>query len=129
MKKCEDENEKTAKQGHLFSLTRELEKVIIQVPLTKLAKTPTYQKEIVEFINLKENEGDNVNLQEDKPIVVFGPHLEELDSSIPPFYISPLVHDFLLHNCMFDSRASRNIMPLSVMKQMLFMMKMKLMNI
>jgi len=55
MKKGEDENEKNAKQGHLFSLTKELEKVRIQVPLTKLAKTPVYQMEIAEFINLKEN--------------------------------------------------------------------------
>ena len=62
MKKGEDENEKTTKHGHLFSLTKELEKVRIQVPLTELEKTPTYQKEIVEFINLKENESDAVNL-------------------------------------------------------------------
>ena len=62
MKKGEEENEKIAKQGHLFSLTKELEKVRIQVPLTELAKTPTYQKEIAEFINLKENESDTVNL-------------------------------------------------------------------
>ena len=34
MKKGEDENERTIKQGHLFSLTKELEKVKIQVPLT-----------------------------------------------------------------------------------------------
>ena len=55
MKKGEDENEKIVKEGHLFSLTKELEKVRIQVPLTELEKTPTYQKEVVEFINLKEN--------------------------------------------------------------------------
>ena len=89
MKKGEDENERTAKQGHLFSLTKELEKVRIQVPLIELEKKPIYQKEIAEFINLKENESinDTVNLQEDKPVVVFGPHVEEVDSSIPPFYI------------------------------------------
>ena len=37
---------------------------------------------------------------------------------MPPFYISLLVHDFLLHNCMFDSGSSHNLMPLSVMKQL-----------
>ena len=64
MKKGEDENEKNAKQGHLFSLTKELEKVKIQVPLTEVTKTPVYQREIAEIINLKENVNINdiVNL-------------------------------------------------------------------
>ena len=44
--------------------------------------------------------------------------MEEVDSSTPHFYISLLVHDLLLHNCMFDSGASHNLMPLSVMKQL-----------
>ncbi len=57
-------------------------------------------------------------MQEDKPVVVFGPHVEEVDSSTPPFYISLLIHDFLLHNCMFDSGASHNLMSLLVMKQL-----------
>ena len=65
------------------------------MPLTKLVKTPVYQREIVEFINLSQNVNinDTVNLQEDKPVVVFGPHVEEVDSSTPPFYISLLIHD------------------------------------
>eukprot|EP00253_Pinus_taeda_P002724 PITA_02724 len=120
MKRGEDENERNTKQGHVFSLTKELEKIRIQVPLTELVKTPVYQREIAEFINLRENVNvnDTMNLQEDKPIVVFGPHVEEVDSSTPPFYIPLLIHDFLLHNCMFDSGASHNLMPLSVMKQL-----------
>jgi len=59
-----------------------------------------------------------MNQQEDKPIVFFGPHVEEVDSSTPPFYISLLIHDFLLHNCMFDSGASHTLMPLSIMNQL-----------
>lgn len=51
-------------------------------------------------------------------MVVFGPHVEEVDPSIPPFYISLFVHDFLLHNCMFDLGASHNLMPFLVMKQL-----------
>ena len=64
------------------------------------------------------NINDTVNLQEDKPVVVFGAHVEEVDSSTPPFYISLLIHDFLFHNYMLDSGASHNLMPLSVMKQL-----------
>jgi len=85
-----------------------------------LVKTPAYQREITDFINLSQNVNINdiVNLQEDKLVVVFGSHVEEVDSSTPSFYISLLVHDLLLHNCMFDSGVSHNLMPLSVMKQL-----------
>ena len=70
----------------MFSLTKELKKIRIQVPLTELVKTLVYQREILEFVNLKENVNvnDTVNLQDDKPVVVFGPHMEEVDPSTPP---------------------------------------------
>lgn len=64
-----------------------------------------------------EDISDTVNLQEEKPVVTFGPHVEEVDFPIPPFYISLLLHDFTLHNCMLDSGASHNLMPLSIMKE------------
>ena len=72
MKKSEDENERNTKQVHVFSPTKELEKIRIQVPLTELVKTLVYKREIVEFINLRENlnVNDTVNLQEDKPVVL-----------------------------------------------------------
>ena len=52
------------------------------------------------------------------PMVVFGPQVEELDASTHPFYVSLVIHDLLLHNCMLDSRASHNLLPLSVMEQL-----------
>jgi len=51
-------------------------------------------------------------------MVVFGPHVEELDPYIAPFYVSLVIHDLLLHNCMLDSGASHNLMPLAVMEQL-----------
>ena len=59
-----------------------------------------------------------MNLQEEKLVVTFGPHVEEKYYSVPPFYISTLLHDFILHNCMLDYGASHNLMPLSVMKEL-----------
>jgi hypothetical protein len=61
---------------------------------------------------------DSLNLQEERPMVVFGPHVEELDPSTAPFYVTLVIHDLLLHNCMLDSGASHNLMPLSVMEQL-----------
>ena len=61
---------------------------------------------------------DSLNLQEERPMVVFGPHVEEHDSSTPPFYVTLVIHDLLLHNCMLDSGASHNLLPLSVMEKL-----------
>ena len=51
-------------------------------------------------------------------MVVFGPHVEELYASTPHFYVSLVIHDLLLHNFMLDSRASHDLLPLSVMEQL-----------
>jgi hypothetical protein len=31
---------------------------------------------------------DTLNQQDERPIVIFGPHIEEIEESISPFYIS-----------------------------------------
>ena len=49
-------------------------------------------------------------------MVMFGRHVEEKDLSTPSFYVTLVLHDFLLHNCTPDSGASHNLMSLSVMK-------------
>jgi len=59
---------------------------------------------------------DCLNLQEEGPMVVFGPHVEELDPSIVPLNVTLVIHDLLLHNCMLDSGTSHNLMPLAVME-------------
>ena len=61
---------------------------------------------------------DSLNLQEERPMVVFGPYVEELDSSTPPFYVSLVIHDLLFHNCMLDSGVSHNLLPLLVMEKL-----------
>ena len=58
------------------------------------------------------------NLQDDKPIVILSPMVEELDESCPPFYISLKIHDNILHNCLLESRASHNLMPKAVMDEL-----------
>jgi len=39
-----------------------------------------------------------------------------LRGKVPPFYISIENHDVVLHNCLIDSGATNNIMPLEVME-------------
>ena len=110
----------TEKSSSAFSLQKDLEKVKILVPLTELMKQPTYQSQVTSFMlpPKVEHIPDSLNLQEEIHMVIFGPHVEELDASTPPFYVSLVIHDLLLHNCMLDLGASHNLLPLSVMEQL-----------
>eukprot|EP00253_Pinus_taeda_P017889 PITA_17889 len=63
---------------------------------------------------------DMVNVKDDQPEMIFGPasNGESPDSDVPPFYISLRLHDFVLHNAMFDSGASHKIMPKAIMDKL-----------
>jgi hypothetical protein len=83
-------------------------------------KNPTYRKQIAKMINFPdiESQADVINLEDDKPNIVFGPRFEGTRDFVAPFYITLTMHDHLLHNCMLDSRASHNVMPNSIMDRL-----------
>jgi hypothetical protein len=45
-------------------------------------------------------------------------HYDRKNEEHAPFFISLVVNDLLLHNCMLDSGASTNVMSLKVMNQL-----------
>jgi hypothetical protein len=53
---------------------------------------------------------DSVNLQDEKPVVILGPLVEDMDDSSPPFCTSLNIHDKVLHYYLMDSGASHNLM-------------------
>lgn len=61
-----------------------------------------------------------VNVEYDHPELIFSPALEgqSQDSEVPPFYISLRLHEYVLHNAMFHSKASHNLMPKAIMEKM-----------
>lgn len=63
---------------------------------------------------------DSLNRQDDHPKIIFGPWAQTLQKfkDVPPFYISLRIHHMFLHNVMFDSGASRNLMPKIVMDRL-----------
>ena len=99
-----------------FNLENEINKIKIPIPLVELAKNPIYRKQISKMIIFSEDESqvDVINLEDDKPNIVFAPHFEGARDTIAPFYITLTLFDHLLHNCMLDSRASHNVMPKSI---------------
>ena len=57
---------------------------------------------------------------DDTPELLFGPEVDgkTVVTGVLPFYISLHIHDKILHNAMFDSGASHNLMPKSVMERL-----------
>ena len=61
---------------------------------------------------------DSVNLIDDQPELIFGPEVngKHPEGGVPPFYISLIVHDQILHNAMLNSGDSHNLMPKAIME-------------
>jgi hypothetical protein len=119
-KEAEIQTREFEKSVGIFNLENELNKIKIPVPLVELARNPVYKKQISKVINFSDAEcqADVINLQDEKPTIMFGPHIENSKDYVAPFYITLTVHDHLLHNCMLDSSASHNLMPKIIMEKL-----------
>jgi hypothetical protein len=104
-----------------FNLENELIKIKILVPLIELAKNLSYKKQISKVINLLDSKSqiDVINLQDEHPTIMFGTHIENDKYCAVPFYITLIIHDHLLHNCMLDSGASHKLMPKDIMDKLI----------
>jgi hypothetical protein len=82
-----------------------LPNINIPLPLVELAKIPSYHKQIEKIIHGKGsiNPLDTLNLQDESPTIVFGPHIDDKEEYLTPFYVTLNIHDKMLHNCMLDS--------------------------
>ena len=103
----------------MLSLEEVIANIKIYVPLTELLKHSEYHSKIAtvlkppgEFSEML----DYLNLQDDSPTILFGPHIDEpSDEEVPPFYVILNIHNAILHNVMFDSGVSHNIIPRMIM--------------
>ena len=102
-----------------FSLEAEIGKLKISIPLSELAKHDVYRQQIQRSLQLTEVR-DDVNVLYDTPELLFGPEVDGKTTygPVPPFYVSLHIHDKILHNAMFDSGASHNLMPKAVMERL-----------
>jgi hypothetical protein len=97
-----------------------LSKINIPVPLVELAKNPSYHKQIEKMMQGKGsiNPPDTLNVQAESPTIVFGPHYDDKEESMAPFYVTLNIHDKVLHTGMLDSKASHNLMLKVVMEKL-----------
>ena len=102
-----------------FNLENEISKLKVFIPLTEIMRKNSYRGQVSKMLNL-DPMSDMVNVEDDQPKMIFGPasNGESPDSDVPPFYISLRLHDFVLHNSMFDSEVSNNLMPKVIMDQL-----------
>jgi hypothetical protein len=100
-----------------FNLQAEISKIKIVVPLNEILRIPEYRGQLSHMIKSEET-SDTLNIQDDKPKIMFGPWAQAFLKSedVPPFYISLTIHDMFLHNAMFDLGASHNLMPKTIME-------------
>jgi hypothetical protein len=103
-----------------FNFEHEIQRIRIPVPLTELIKHGEFKKRFSELLQSEASclPSDSINLQDEKPTVVLGPMVEDIDDSSPPFYTSLNIHDKVLHNCLMDSGASHNLMPKTIMEEL-----------
>jgi len=102
-----------------FNLETEIDKLKIAIPLIELAKHDVYRDQISKSLQISVNK-DSVNLFDDHPELIFGPEVngKSVDGGVPPFYVSLNIHNKIVHNAMFDSGASHNLIPKFVMKKL-----------
>jgi hypothetical protein len=88
--------------------------------MVELAKNPSYHKQIEKVIQGKGATScpNTLNVQDESPTIIFGPHIVDKEESVAPFYVTLNIHDKMLHNCMHDSGASHNLMPKVVMEKL-----------
>lgn len=100
-----------------FNLQAEISKIKIVVPFTEIIRIPEYRRQLSHMMKLEEI-SNSINLQDDKPKIMFGPWAQASLKSedVPPFYINVTIHDMFLHNAMFDLGASHNLMPRTIIE-------------
>jgi hypothetical protein len=108
------------KSSSSFSFENEIQKIKIPLPFPELIKNEELKRYISKMLQPESssNSTDLVNLQDEKPIVILGPLVEEKYESSPPFYTLLNIHDKFLHNWLMDSGSSHNLMPKIVMDEL-----------
>jgi hypothetical protein len=96
-----------------YNVVEDLSKLRITLPFTEVVKIPQQRENILRLLD------DPSGRME---VIVISPRQSQNTSTIklrgkvPPFYISIENHDVALHNCLVDTGATNNIMPLAVME-------------
>ena len=115
-----------------IDIEHELHKVMQNVSLGELVKLPSVKDQVQQFfdnipvVNAPEIVYETCHIQSVRgqevevypPIQIHTVVYERKSGGHPPFYLTLQINNLLLHNCMLDSGAAMNVIPLSIMKEM-----------
>jgi hypothetical protein len=89
------------------------------VPVSGLMKIPSQREKLLRAIDCpsqKSVDPPPSRTYQDAPVIL--QNMDRGNEKNRPFYLSLLVNDFILHNCMLDSGATSNVMTKKVMEQL-----------
>ncbi|HEX4852156.1 MAG TPA: reverse transcriptase-like protein, partial [Puia sp.] len=111
-----------------FDIAQILTQVKVSVPLMELMKVEEIKNRTISLISgvpfrVKQNDqtqGEKqvmCNEEDETPEVYLGMTMTKCPSQVEPFYVSLVINGKIIRNCMLDSGASTNVMPLAIMQQ------------
>jgi hypothetical protein len=108
------------KPSPFLNFDHEIQNLRIPVPLSKLVNLEDFKRSLFKLLQSEpiSHSTDSVNLQDEKPVVILGPLVEDRDDSSPPLYTSLNIHDKVFHIYLMDLGASHNILPKIVMEEL-----------
>lgn len=119
--------EKTEPNTSFFDITNALSQMKVSVPLLEMMKFPKYKEKNMKMIYVvltysykdQNYQGQTKEEEEEVTHVVYlGTTITKDPSQVDPFYMTLMINNKLVRNCMLDSRAAMNIMPFEVKKEL-----------
>lgn len=107
-----------------FDIANTLAQMKVSVPLLEMMKFLEYREKTLKVINgvskeeTKEHKQNSQN--NDNPIltIYLGSTITKNPSQVDPFYLTLMINNKMIKNCMIESRAAINVMPVGVMKEL-----------
>ncbi|GLJ49503.1 hypothetical protein SUGI_1048970 [Cryptomeria japonica] len=110
-----------------FDISNALTQLKVSIPLMEIMKFPEYREKTLEIIlgvqkekvNEQKQEVPKGNNNEQMALVIYlGSTITKNPTQVDPFYLTLVVNNKKVKNCMIDSGAAINVMPVGVMKEL-----------
>jgi hypothetical protein len=102
---------KTKRVDLNFEFQGALSKMNVTIPLREFTKVPSIKERFDNFFQ-------GLDGPMDPPIMLQANHFRVQYGETPPFFMTLIMKDKSLNNCMLDTRVGANIMPFKVMQKL-----------
>lgn len=100
-------------------MSQALSQVKLSIPLMEIVKLIDCRNETIKIINdVVKKDSKEQKDNEELPFIYLGTSVNEDSTKVNPFFLTLLIKNKLVKNCMLDFGAVVNIMPHGVMKEL-----------